>query len=99
MDPNLGRFTSEDPLGFVDGPNFYIYARQAPTLGTDPMGTAFKCGDIDGKCVSCIECKGVTEGEECPKTKNGKVCRRFQPDVDGGWFGDGKVCCSCQCEK
>ena len=31
MDPRVGRFTSEDPLGFVDGANLYGY------VGLDPM--------------------------------------------------------------
>jgi len=28
--PNLGRFLQPDPLGFVDGPNVYAYARNNP---------------------------------------------------------------------
>ena len=37
-DPNTGRFTSEDPLGFVDGPNAYWYLRNVPNGGVDPFG-------------------------------------------------------------
>ena len=37
-DPNTGRFTSEDPLGFVDGPNRYIYCVNNPLLFLDPFG-------------------------------------------------------------
>ena len=29
-DPSLGRYTQPDPLGFVDGPSVYAYARNAP---------------------------------------------------------------------
>ncbi|MCS7047757.1 MAG: RHS repeat-associated core domain-containing protein [Verrucomicrobiae bacterium] len=40
MDPNLGRFTSEDPLGFVDGVNVYAYAVARPLRLKDPSGRA-----------------------------------------------------------
>ncbi len=36
--PSLGRFVQRDPLGYVDGPSLYQYARAKPTLGTDPSG-------------------------------------------------------------
>ncbi|MEQ1712164.1 MAG: RHS repeat-associated core domain-containing protein [Hyphomicrobium sp.] len=29
-DPTIGRYTQPDPLGFVDGPSVYAYARNAP---------------------------------------------------------------------
>jgi RHS repeat-associated protein len=37
--PWLGRWTSADPAGFVDGPNPYRYAQDNPTRLTDPSGT------------------------------------------------------------
>ena len=37
-DPTLGRYTQPDPLGFVDGPVLYAYARAAPTTEVDPNG-------------------------------------------------------------
>jgi RHS repeat-associated protein len=37
--PWLGRWTSCDPLGPVDGPNLYAYARNAPVILSDPCGT------------------------------------------------------------
>jgi RHS repeat-associated protein len=36
--PSLGRFLQRDPLGYIDGPNLYEYARSMPTVLTDPMG-------------------------------------------------------------
>jgi RHS repeat-associated protein len=37
--PALGRFISEDPIGFAGGgPNFYAYVQQNPELLTDPEG-------------------------------------------------------------
>ena len=37
-DPNTGRFTSEDPLGFIDGANRYVYCANNPVNFTDPFG-------------------------------------------------------------
>jgi RHS repeat-associated protein len=37
-DPGVGRWISEDPLGFADGPNRYAYSRNAPTTTVDPDG-------------------------------------------------------------
>jgi len=38
LDPTTGRFTSEDPLGFVDGANRYVYCRNDPVSFIDPFG-------------------------------------------------------------
>ncbi len=37
-DPTIGRYTQPDPLGFVDGPSVYAYARNAPHEFVDPDG-------------------------------------------------------------
>jgi RHS repeat-associated protein len=37
-DPKLGRFISEDPLGFELAPNLYSYAWNSPSKFTDPTG-------------------------------------------------------------
>ena len=37
--PWLGRWTTTDPLGLVDGPNLYRYARNTPLVLSDPKGT------------------------------------------------------------
>ncbi|MEQ1710704.1 MAG: RHS repeat-associated core domain-containing protein [Hyphomicrobium sp.] len=37
-DPTIGRYTQPDPLGFVDGPSVYAYARNAPGEVIDPSG-------------------------------------------------------------
>jgi RHS repeat-associated protein len=39
-DPKIGRFLSEDPLGYWDGPNLYLYVRNNPINRTDPFGLA-----------------------------------------------------------
>jgi len=43
-DPNTGRFISEDPIGFGDGPNVYRYAGNDPVNFRDPTGL-FQAGN------------------------------------------------------
>ncbi len=38
FDPQLGRFLSEDPFGFADGPSRYQYALNNPVDRSDPTG-------------------------------------------------------------
>jgi len=40
LDPESGRFISEDPIGFSGGGNFYTYASNSPTGIVDPTGFA-----------------------------------------------------------
>jgi len=37
-DPGVGRFLSEDPVGFGGGENFYRYVYNSPVGFADPMG-------------------------------------------------------------
>jgi RHS repeat-associated protein len=41
-DPALGRWISEDPLKFVDGPNTLAYVQNNPTGVADPLGLSAK---------------------------------------------------------
>jgi RHS repeat-associated protein len=51
MDPNVGRFTSEDPLGYdVGGINLYRYTSNNPLILSDPLGLY----DAD-KCHECLQ--------------------------------------------
>lgn len=47
--PELGRFLTRDPAGFVDGPNLYAYVRSNPLAFVDPWGLAAR--DSDGFMV------------------------------------------------
>ncbi len=43
-DPDLGRWLSEDPVGFGDGPNLLAYVGNDPVGASDPFGlTAYRC--------------------------------------------------------
>ena len=43
-DPKIGRFLSEDPIGFAGGENFYTYVRNNPAVWSDPHGLIDPCG-------------------------------------------------------
>lgn len=36
--PNMGRWVSRDPAGYVDGPNMYMYVSGRPLVLADPLG-------------------------------------------------------------
>lgn len=38
MDPEMGRFLTPDPMGYVDEPNAYAYAGNDPSNSSDPLG-------------------------------------------------------------
>jgi RHS repeat-associated protein len=38
--PTLGRFMQTDPIGYGDGPNWYVYVHNNPVNGSDSSGTA-----------------------------------------------------------
>jgi hypothetical protein len=40
-DPSIGRFVSEDPIGYAGGRNQYAYAASNPALYLDPSGLAY----------------------------------------------------------
>ena len=57
VDPNLGRFLSEDPLRFnADRTNFYAYVTNQPVNNIDPGGLNNRCwGLCGGKCCNKTE--------------------------------------------
>lgn len=65
-DPDSGRFTQPDPLGFIDGANLYQYARSNPLVYRDPLG--FKSvkngqGSITKNTNPTINIKHIFHGE------------------------------------
>ncbi|MBY5925864.1 MULTISPECIES: RHS repeat-associated core domain-containing protein [unclassified Halomonas] len=42
-DPEIGRFTTQDPIGLAGGDNLYVYAPE-PTGWVDPLGLSGRSG-------------------------------------------------------
>jgi RHS repeat-associated protein len=61
--PEMGRFLSQDPFGFIDGSNRYTYGRANPIQYLDPSGTSSQRADSGlrgpmngfgpGECPAC----------------------------------------------
>ena len=62
--PWLGRWISFDPLGLIDGPNGYIYARNRPTYLTDSNGMA-----ATEEVLAEVESHQVREADILARTK------------------------------
>ena len=67
-DPVMGRFVSEDPIGFTTGPNLYSYVRNNPTNRNDPSGL-LSIDDIQDSLfgpsrptMRCIRAQGTAAG-------------------------------------
>ena len=63
-DPTLGRYLEPDPLGLVDGPSVYGYARQSPMRYIDPTGECLPglvAGAIAGSIAGYVN-SGCYEG-------------------------------------
>lgn len=80
-DPQIGRFISEDPIGFSGGKNFYAYVRNNVTTTFDPLGLAQCFYRISTHTLSCVSNKdhsnqaklgpnGVFSGNEGPCRNN-----------------------------
>jgi RHS repeat-associated protein len=53
-DPTVGRFLSEDPLGFQGGSNFYKFVFNRPVQLVDPMGLSPQ--DVQRVKAACHRC-------------------------------------------
>jgi RHS repeat-associated protein len=58
-DPTTGRFASQDPLGFIGGPNAYAYTVNDPILLIDPSGL-YSWGQFVTDAVNAIAGAGDT---------------------------------------
>lgn len=59
-DPTIGRFTSEDPIRFTGGINFYVYVLNSPVNFIDPLGLQCTCSYSQSTGV--IRCVDNTTG-------------------------------------
>jgi hypothetical protein len=65
-DPDLGRWTSEDPLGIEGGLNLYAYVNDRPTTSTDPLGLVG--GTISRTPKILRRPRGEIPGGKCGRT-------------------------------
>ena len=69
-DQSVGRFTSEDPLAFVGGIDFYSYVLNRPIYMADPRGLSPQdVQRIRQVCHSCVQ-KMVKDGTRRPGSGN-----------------------------
>jgi RHS repeat-associated protein len=84
-DPTTGRYLQADPLGLVDGPSVYGYARQSPVRFTDPRG--MELSDFEKP-----NCKTILVGRGSAKKRYMVVCfgqprTTYCPSGDCGFRG------------
>ncbi|MEQ1672356.1 MAG: RHS repeat-associated core domain-containing protein, partial [Hyphomicrobium sp.] len=85
-DPSLGRYTQPDPLGFVDGPSVYAYAKNHPGEYVDPDGrfVPLFCLRFPRVCKEIYSC--IRNPERCKKYCRGTasaIYHRFCDRVPG----------------
>ncbi|MCC6528611.1 MAG: toxin, partial [Polyangiaceae bacterium] len=64
--PWLGRWTSADPAGLVDGPNLYGYCRGDPVGGSDPSGLQPVNDSTDIEAKSTLPSEGTAGAGGAP---------------------------------
>lgn len=89
-DAKVGRFLSEDPIGFFGGVNFYRFARNNPVNFTDPRGLAPE----GSKCCAAQEKQKIEDAMENTRRienlqKNGTAI--LPEDLAGGSVSVGGV--------
>lgn len=71
-DPQIGRFISEDPIGFKGGINFYRYALNSPLILIDP----------DGRDVTVVHYTATNPRGHVGLGVNSDTTEGFYPDKD-----------------
>ena len=70
-----GRWASEDPFGFVDGPNLYQYARNGPVSFIDPSGAA-----------ATAAARFITDAATCSYAMGDLVNRHYRPNENNNRY-------------
>jgi RHS repeat-associated protein len=58
-DNAVGRFLSEDPIGFNGGNDFYAYVQNNPLIWTDPLGLVHCTYDVTNHHYHCVSDDGT----------------------------------------
>jgi RHS repeat-associated protein len=100
-DPQMGRFVSPDPLGYVDGPSTYAFAANTPVNVSDPLGlesldpgTRLVLEKLQAATNQAAIDEGFTTYEEALRAtpvQSSRVHRRLQEYLSpGGRFYDSR---------
>ncbi|MCP4203906.1 MAG: hypothetical protein GY769_18470 [bacterium] len=88
-DPEIGRFITADPMGYVDGPSLYQYAGNSPFNASDPLGleSRSKYRPIVERGVQAMRehaefCKANPLELDCQGLIAGSLIRRFGDDAN-----------------
>ena len=65
-EPQTGRFTQPDPLGYADGANLYAYAGKAPTWRTD-RSELFPDDETESEALTTLPSTRVSSRRMCYK--------------------------------
>jgi RHS repeat-associated protein len=79
-DESVGRFITEDPIGFIGGYNFYRYVYNDPTGLNDPWGLAASVGQVQSRCLKCT--KNLTDRGERVSMDSGSTAGK---EIIGWW--------------
>lgn len=84
--PWLGRWTSSDPAGFVDGFNLYRYCKNTPVMLVDPLGTTPESSDN----VTVVQRMYFTGNESLDDLRNLPVPagHQFDPSINESNYRD-----------
>ena len=98
-DPTLGRYTQPDPLGFVDGPSVYGYAKARPQQLVDPDGRQVALPiPLPAICAANpLACGAVVAGAGaymCYKAISGSSGPKKQRDYCQEQLDDDNACCA-----
>jgi RHS repeat-associated protein len=84
-DPTIGRFLSEDPVGFPAGSNFYRYVGNGPIDFADPLGQFRTTDDIKKHMSPDIDPECGQAAGACTIIKAALVLCDCEQDCKGGW--------------
>jgi RHS repeat-associated protein len=95
-DPKVGRFVSEDPSGFEDGTNLYVYTRDNPVLRTDPTGLASATWYEISMCIK-DDLAACQAKRRCANRAEAATTNEYGRDTDGARSNAFKHCFGACC--
>jgi RHS repeat-associated protein len=81
-DSLVGRFVSEDPIGFNGGNDFYAYVENNPLIWTDPLGLVHCTYDVVNHHYHCVSDDG-TQTFDTTRVRSGNGSCMNNPECSG----------------